>query len=167
MNQSESNALWGRSGGRCAKCNIEISKTDAQDRAYAIGDKAHIVGKSRKGPRGSAAMSAKERASAANHVLLCGTCHREVDGDPANWPVEGLRTMKVRHEGRMRIAGERIAVTELGGTIEVEAVDVDEATGADIQSPTRILPGTRVGLRAKNVRQATGVKISVRGDRDV
>jgi hypothetical protein len=167
VNQSEANALWGRSGGRCAKCNIEISKTSAKGRAYPIGDQAHIVGKSAKSPRGASAISAKDRASPDNHILLCATCHREVDGDPGRWAVELLRTMKAQQEDRIRVAGERIPMSELSGTIDVEAVDVDEAIGADIQSPTRILPGTRVGLRAQNVRQATGVKISVRGDRDV
>jgi ferredoxin len=164
MKRTELDALYGNAAGRCAKCRIQITKTDTPGRAYAIGDKAHIVGKSKKGPRGDSSMSAADRASAANHVLLCANCHREIDRDKAAWRPERLLAMKAEHEDRVRLAGECIPMSELAGTIEVEAVDVDEATGADIEAPTRIAPGTRVGVRGSNVGTLTGVKIRVGGN---
>jgi hypothetical protein len=161
LKQSEANALWGRSGGRCAKCNTEILKTNTKGRAYPVGDHAHVVGKSRKGPRGDSAMSAKDRASADNHVLLCATCHREVDGDPVTWAVELLRTIKANHEERIRIVGEQIPMTDISGTFVIEAIDADTVIGADLESPTR-LSGSRFRVSGKKVGQVTGVRVNVR-----
>jgi hypothetical protein len=144
-----------------AKCNTEITKTDTKGRAYPVGDQAHVVGKSKKGPRGDSPMTAKDRSSADNHVLLCATCHRLVDGDPARWPVEALRAIKARHEERIRIAGEQIPMTEISGTFVVEAVDADTVIGADLESPTR-LSGSRFRVSGKNVGQVTGVRVNVR-----
>jgi hypothetical protein len=159
MKEKEIKILWGLSGGRCAMCNSQIIRQAADGNWYHTGKQAHAVGRVLDSPRGDSPLSAEERDLAANRILLCGNCHDEIDTNIAAWPVETLRRHKVEHEERIRAAGERIQFSELAGTIEVVAVDGDEATGADIGAPTRIQPGTRIRVDTERVDRTTGVKI--------
>lgn len=115
--------------------------------------------RSPRGPRGDSKASAAEREDASNYLLLCPTCHTEVDKNLADWPVERLRQLKTDHEAWVRQAGEQMSMTELDGVIEVVAADTDVVEGVVIQSPTRIKHGTRVSVQAQNARQVTGVRI--------
>jgi hypothetical protein len=64
--------LWGRAANRCAICRRELSndKKNAQD-TYPIGEQAHIIAENIEGPRGNSILSAEERASYLNLILLC------------------------------------------------------------------------------------------------
>ena len=62
---------------------------------------AHIVAASREGPRGAEALTANERATHTNLILLCPDHHAVVDAQPRTYSVPVLRQMKADHEARM------------------------------------------------------------------
>jgi hypothetical protein len=70
--------------------------------------------------------------------------------------------MKAEHEDRIRRAGAQVSTTEITGTFDIEAVDAESVTGADISSPTR-LNGAHFKVRGRNVGHVTGVRVDVRG----
>jgi len=159
LSEQGTKVLWGRSGGRCAKCKRPIIEDADDGHAYPIGDQAHIIGRSRSGPRGETDATTAERADVKNFVLLCGSCHDLIDKARDVWPVQRLVELKAKHEAWVREMGEELSMSELGGLVDVNAANASDVTGVDIASPTRIKPGTRVTVRAHNVGRVTGVRI--------
>jgi hypothetical protein len=53
--------------------------------------------RSDEGPRADPTMDSRARGDIQNHVLLCGTCHDEVDKDEDGWPIERLRELRADH----------------------------------------------------------------------
>jgi len=157
--------LWGRSGGRCAKCRRSIIEDAEDGHAYPIGDQAHIIARSTLGPRGAGDGSTQQRASVENFILLCGSCHDLIDKARDAWPLDRLRRLKADHEAWTQAMGERLAMTEFDGRVDVRVANVAEATGVDIRSPTRIMPGTRVTVQAQNAGRVTGVRIDASNER--
>jgi hypothetical protein len=97
--------LWGRSGNRCSytDCSIELAQEhDATANAVVIGEEAHIVAQSVRGPRGKSPLSPEQRDAYSNLVLLCPTHHNLVDSDEDAFPVARLLTMKKAHEAHVR-----------------------------------------------------------------
>ncbi|MFP4512470.1 MAG: HNH endonuclease signature motif containing protein [Acidimicrobiales bacterium] len=93
--------VWSRSGGRCAfsGCGRRlILEVDGASDVSLVGQMAHIVGKSRQGPRGHAAMSDEDRRRPDNFLLLCPEHHKLIDDHPRRFPPEVLLRMKRDHE---------------------------------------------------------------------
>ncbi len=93
--------LWSRAAGLCSfpDCReilIRFSKTDRG--FYQIGEMAHLVARSIKGPRGIGPLADDARDSYENHILLCSTCHTEIDKNAADYPVDNLQMFKIQHE---------------------------------------------------------------------
>lgn len=63
-----------------------------------IGGMALLVAKRIKGPRGTGALSPRAGDSHRNHILLCPTCHSEIDRNARAYSVEQLQAFKMRHE---------------------------------------------------------------------
>lgn len=99
--------LWGLSGNSCAKCGAELVREPSieGDPHAVVGEECHIVARSPDGPRGDAASIGDDTYS--NLILLCASCHAEVDDQPARFTVEVLRSMKAKHEQPVaeRLAG--------------------------------------------------------------
>jgi hypothetical protein len=93
--------LWGRSGMKCAMCQIALSEEHQLGGAVIIGQEAHIVAKSPKGPRGNSPLSAEERDRYSNLVLLCPSDHVRIDARPEDYSVEMLLEIKAQHEKRV------------------------------------------------------------------
>lgn len=87
--------LWGRSGNRCAICKIELSPDGSVE---TIGEIAHIVSRTREGPRGNDALLLSRRDDYSNLMLLCPNHHSEIDKLPDSWPSSKLRQLKEEHE---------------------------------------------------------------------
>ncbi len=87
--------LWGRSGNRCAICKIEITPDGEID---TIGEIAHIVSRSPKGPRGDDPLPLGKRDEYSNLLLLCPNHHSEIDKYSEKWPVSKLHEVKTKHE---------------------------------------------------------------------
>jgi hypothetical protein len=67
---------------------------------YNVGEMAHVIGQSPSGPRGNGAGGPD---SYDNLILLCPTCHREIDKAPAGlFPENLLNSWKKQHEERIR-----------------------------------------------------------------
>jgi hypothetical protein len=90
--------LFGSAAGRCAfpacRKNVIYPATEVSS-ATITGDIAHIVAFSGDGPRASSANTGNN--SADNLMLLCAACHRLVDGQPEEYPVDVLLAMKKLH----------------------------------------------------------------------
>lgn len=63
-----------------------------------IGEIAHIKARNKKGPRYDAALSADEKDSLCNLVLLCPTCHTIVDKNPQIYSADLLIEIKEIHK---------------------------------------------------------------------
>ncbi len=93
--------LCQRSGNRCAfdGCHELLTMSPENGAELVVlGHVAHIVGQSRRGPRGEAELAADDRDSYANLILLCGRHHRIVDAQPQLYTALRLETMKEAHE---------------------------------------------------------------------
>ncbi len=91
--------LWGRSGGLCSLCQTKLSedKKTSHD-SYPFGEMAHIIAEENEGPRGKSILTAEQRNSYPNLILLCPTCHTKIDKSVNDYPVELLHQKKSEHE---------------------------------------------------------------------
>lgn len=119
--------LWGRSGNRCAICRTQLTQdASAVSAAFTLGEQAHIVGEKNDAPRGKSSLSADERDSYHNLILLCPNHHTAIDKNEADWPIERLHLTKSTHE---------LWVTEtLSETIDHVKLANQAALGAIIDS---------------------------------
>ena len=93
--------LWGRAGGRCAICRMPLANINEIGLASVIGEEAHIVARKEDGPRGESPLSAEQRDSYSNLILLCPTHHATIDdipSGPQQYTVEKLQSIKAEHE---------------------------------------------------------------------
>lgn len=67
-----------------------------------LAEAAHIIGFSEDGPRGEEQLSEDLAGEITNLMLLCRLCHKTVDTNKAEYPVECLRHMKRDHEDRVQ-----------------------------------------------------------------
>lgn len=99
--------LWGRAAGKCAvpECRIDlvVDATD-HDPIVVIGDIAHIEASSNKGPRANRKLSAKERDSYDNLILLCKNCHFRFDAQKNTNTVLTIKQLRAEHESWVRVS---------------------------------------------------------------
>lgn len=95
MKEREIKLLWGKSGGRCA---FERCRTELSEENIVLGEQAHIIARSKVGPRGDNDLDAKAREKYENLILLCSHHHTLIDKNPDKFPVERLLEMKAKHE---------------------------------------------------------------------
>ncbi|MFG2969885.1 hypothetical protein ACGFZS_42100 [Streptomyces sp. NPDC048288] len=65
---------------------------------------AHIIAASPKGPRANSALDPRVLALEENLILLCLICHKIVDSQEVQYPVELLQDWKSSHEARISSA---------------------------------------------------------------
>lgn len=97
--------LWGRAAGMCSRpgCGADLTRLIEGGKHYTVGEMAHVIAQSEGGPRGIAG-GGSDRYD--NLILLCPTCHRDVDKAPAGtFPAEVLHNWKRKHEDRIRGLG--------------------------------------------------------------
>ncbi len=104
MNISEKDLkkLWGLAAGMCAfpgcqqDCLVFVDLKDPT----VLGEMAHVIAQSPKGPRGKATGG---EDTYENLILLCPTHHRLVDKAPSGYYKESdLLSWKAQHEARVR-----------------------------------------------------------------
>jgi hypothetical protein len=96
-----------RSGGYCANpsCHRDLfPPVGSEGKVATVAKLAHIIGQSRRGPRGSDPLPLKARNDASNIILLCSVCHDLVDDMNATdaFTIERLQEWKREHERRVR-----------------------------------------------------------------
>jgi len=106
--------LYAASAGRCQfrGCKTNTMEHAVTFSAASSGERAHIYAYSCDGPRGRDGISDAEINDVANLMLLCGPCHRLVDGAPETYPEDELRRMKAEQEARVRTVADWTPETE-------------------------------------------------------
>lgn len=153
-------ALAKRANHTCSNpaCRARTSGPSTTDsgKAVNVGVAAHITADAAGGPRYDATLTSDQRRGADNGIWLCQTCSRLIDvNDGADYPVDTLKQWKADHEAEIARSIGKAEQYELAGKVKASGVGI--VTGAQIQRPTRIAPGTHVS--ASGVGQVTGVKI--------
>lgn len=98
--------VWTEAAGRCQfrGCNIPLWYNALTLNQRNFGEMAHIIGASKKGPRGGD-LSAKLAKDPKNIMLVCDRCHKEIDDSILEelYSVEELMKMKKEHTDRVRL----------------------------------------------------------------
>lgn len=133
--------VWVRSGGCCAACGRYLLEGAITHRAFPLGDLAHIVGQldTAGSPRGQVVeMTAEDRDSADNLLLLCPGEHREIDrtGAVEIMDIERLQRLKRDHEEWIKrvVSLDRsrgTAVLRMVGRVRGRAVEISRPTASD------------------------------------
>lgn len=99
MTDKDKKLLWGKAGGRCSICQKLVINTEDSDNIGVItGVESHIVGHSKKGPRGSYEVDLDQRHKYQNMILLCSEHAKTIDERTDFWTIEKLRSQKQLHE---------------------------------------------------------------------
>jgi hypothetical protein len=95
--------LWGKSGGRCEfhGCNKILWKNHVTQDEGNMAQAAHIYAFSTKGPRGNDGIDDEVINDLDNLMLACHPCHKTMDDNPDQYPVELLQSWKAKHELRI------------------------------------------------------------------
>lgn len=91
--------LFADSAGYCNRpeCHRYLF-SDQRVADYHIGEIAHIIAASIKGPRADKSLDTEEKAEYSNLILLCASCHSEIDKAPEVFSVELIRNWKANHK---------------------------------------------------------------------
>ncbi|HEX6510196.1 MAG TPA: hypothetical protein VF221_21405, partial [Chloroflexota bacterium] len=93
--------LCQRSGNRCAftDCrDLLTASSTSVDGVAVLGHVAHIVGQSRRGPRGEIDLEPDARDVYSNLILVCSRHHKLIDSQPQTYTAVALIAMKEAHE---------------------------------------------------------------------
>jgi hypothetical protein len=132
--------LWVRSAGRCALCKEYLLEGALTIRPLFLGEMAHMVGQadSAASPRGNNRLPVEDRNLADNLILLCPSCHTEIDkrGSLDLITVEWLKERKREHEARVReVTGldpiRTTSIVRMIGDLRGRSVELDGATAAN------------------------------------
>ncbi|MEV7398178.1 HNH endonuclease signature motif containing protein [Aeromicrobium sp. NPDC092404] len=98
-------ALFSSAAQRCQNpgCLRPLYLKDVDEPTH-IAEIAHIVAFSEDGPRGKSDLSSADRHRAENLILLCPSCHREIDKAPGLFSIEMLRDWKASHSAKLTAA---------------------------------------------------------------
>lgn len=120
-------------GGRCerAGCNRFLFEHHLTLKRGFFGQNAHIFAFSPGGPRADGEIRTPIH-DLSNLILLCHSCHKEVDDHPDQFNAETLRSYKAEHEARIR------HVTRLGPDLRTEIIQLKAIVGGQ---PTGIPAG--------------------------
>lgn len=91
--------LFADSAGYCNRpgCNRYLFSDD-DNFIYNIGEMAHIIAASEKGPRANSSLNKVEKAGYLNLILLCPSCHTEIDKAPKRFTKSKLNEWKKNHK---------------------------------------------------------------------
>lgn len=131
--------VWVRSGGRCARCKTYLLESGITYKETLLGELAHNIGRSTgpKSPRGNDSLPLDQRDLAENIVLLCGSCHAEIDKliQVEDLTVEKVAEIKQAHEAFIRhVTGldqaRTTVVVRVLGRVRGTAVELRQETAA-------------------------------------
>lgn len=107
LTQDQDRRLFAESAGTCLLCSTRLftEVPDGSRRSVSIAERAHVVAHSDVGPRADRTVSEDERSDPSNIVLLCPTCHTQVDKAPDSFPAGDLFTRKAVRTAAVALAG--------------------------------------------------------------
>ena len=91
--------LFASSGGYCQNpgCNAPLVR-EAGTEIIHIAELAHVFAANDDGPRAPGTLSAAERGAFENLIVLCSSCHTEIDKAESSYPPSLLHEWKARHQ---------------------------------------------------------------------
>lgn len=106
ISSNEIRNLYADSAGRCQNpsCLKPVLVRTANKTRVNVGEMAHIIAASPKGPRANSAVDPSLLALEQNLILLCLICHKIVDSEEEAYPIELLKDWKSSHEARISTA---------------------------------------------------------------
>lgn len=95
--------LFAASAGYCQNpaCANELF-VDTAGASYHVAEMAHVFAASDDGPRASPNLTAEERGSFENLIVLCANCHTAVDKAPGVFPDSMMLAWKHDHANKLR-----------------------------------------------------------------
>jgi hypothetical protein len=102
ISDSDTKLLWGRAAGICSNptCRVDLTALLVKSGNYNIGEMAHIIARSQKGPRGT---EGGRLDTYDNLILLCPNCHSHIDKSPeGTYTGDQLKEWKRNHESAIR-----------------------------------------------------------------
>jgi len=88
--------LWGDAANCCAMCKRLLTEDSSIDRRTVLGEAAHIVARSLRGPRGTGPRPS-DIDGYDNLILLCPDDHKVIDDRPAEYSIDWLQARKRAH----------------------------------------------------------------------
>jgi len=124
ISATTSTLLWGRARSLCSKCRRDLAPL-IKGQAGLAGFQCHITAANSGGARYDANLTPKQRDDYTNLILLCGSCHAEIDKFAEHFTVGLLHAIKAGHEDyvaqRLTIDDE---IRAIRGEILANAVDL-------------------------------------------
>ena len=125
INKDVAFEVWWKAAGRCEfkGCNKALYEHGVTLDKCKIAEFAHIIARSKKGPRGNenSKILAKDPK---NIMLLCPECHKYIDNEGKDeYSAEILYAMKQKHEKRM------VLLTSLSEDLQAHAVTYGSKIG--------------------------------------
>lgn len=152
-------AVWARAAGRCVMCATSLLDPRFVDYHYhsavLVGQVAHNVAANDGGERSQSDLSRDERAQEDNLLLLCYSCHRNID-NPANHALfteERVRALKREHELRVRrvtnfATMQRTLVVVSRGQLRGDAVHVTDPEVTEALVDSNLVAHVQDGWRS-------------------
>ncbi|HHA2422482.1 HNH endonuclease [Stenotrophomonas maltophilia] len=116
-------AVWIRAAGHCELCGRDLSYERLSLSIAKLGEVAHILPASPDGPRGSnggtvtSLADLSDRNDPGNLMLLCDSCHREIDKTPSFYPAEDLTAQHEAFIESIRFAATRAKANQGQGVL--------------------------------------------------
>lgn len=112
LKQATVNLLWARAAGHCELCGRDVTYALSSGHRGKYGEVAHIEAYSPDGARFNVRQTDRERNAIDNLMLLCPSCHKDVDEHPEDYSVDFLKSRKCCYEESVRRAVDAIGSTE-------------------------------------------------------
>ncbi len=111
--------LYLKSGSLCTICGYNL------DKDVYIGEICHIEAVNSDGARYNPNLDNAYINSYENLLLLCPTCHKMIDKDESNYPVQKLKELKHKHEQRIEnINSDHLAIKPPKSYDELKCTDL-------------------------------------------
>lgn len=93
--------LWSKCAGRCEMCNKLLYLSDLSQNSVNLGQFAHVIGHSDLAARANKEIAREFRDSIDNIMLLCHSCHKDIDDNEVLYPEEVLFEIKKDFEDKI------------------------------------------------------------------
>lgn len=164
MTERDIKLLWGNAGNKCSMPGCRKRLTIHGPDAAVIGEMAHIVGEKPGASRFNDDFSESERDGYGNRILLCPTCHTEIDKTrPEYWTVARLHAIKAEHEAWAAHGPEQLPIAKEIRASGPGSVGRAVVLGPGAEDEEIIVNGPGIGERIEVSGGATGEVIVSKG----
>lgn len=149
------NRLFALSGNECAfpNCTNKLTMHEGDERPVTVGERAHLAGVGRQGPRSEAAGQLADIDAVENLILLCHECHKRVDENPRTYSVEVLAKYKLDHEAKIARREPEPRVELRSEAVDVSILPLTALPDRIYVAPTKYRTTVEVGERLPRPRR--------------